>query len=65
MICSVEFEFLRLFGYPWEKRWFLVELQVSLEVRGVLEFLAEFRAVFFRLIPESIVAEVSVVRCIL
>ena len=45
MICSVEFEFLCSFGYPWEKRWFLVELQVSLEVR-VLEFLAEFRAVF-------------------
>ena len=65
MICSVEFEFLRSFGYPWEKRWFLVELQVSLEVRGVLEFLAEFRAVFFRLIAESIVAGVSVVRCIL
>ena len=46
MICSVEFEFLRSFGYPWEKQWFLVELQVSLEVRGVLEFLALFRAVF-------------------
>ena len=42
----MKFEFLRSFGYPWEKRWFLVELQVSLEVRGVLEFLAEFRAVF-------------------
>ena len=63
-ICSVEFEFLRSFGYPWEKRWLLVELQVSLEVRGVLEFLADF-AQFFRLIAESIVAEVSVVRYIL
>ena len=63
--CSVKFEFFGSFGYPWEKRWFLVELQVSLEVRGVLEFLAEFSAVFFRLIAESIVAEVSVVRCIL
>ena len=42
MICSVEFEFFHSLGYPWEKRWFLVELQVSLEVRGVLEFVAEF-----------------------
>ena len=39
----MEFEFPRSFGYLWEKRWFLVELQVSLKVCGVL---AEFRAVF-------------------
>ena len=43
VISSVEFEFFRSFGYPWEKRWFLVELQVSVEVFCVLEFLAEFR----------------------
>ena len=41
----MKFEFLRSFGYPWEKRWFLVELQVSVEFFCVLEFLAEFRAV--------------------
>ena len=65
MICSVEFEFFRSFSYPWEKRWFLVELQVSLEVRGALEFPCGVSRSFFRLIAESIVAEVSVVRCIL
>ena len=41
----MKFEFFRSFGYPWQKRWFLVELQVSVEDRCVLEFLAEFRVV--------------------
>jgi len=41
----VKFEFFGSFGFPWKKWWFLVELQVSVEVRCVLEFLAEFRAV--------------------
>ena len=65
MICLVEFEFFRSCGYPRGKRWFLVELQVSLEVRGVLEFSCGVSRSFDRLIAESIVAEVSVVRCIL
>ena len=58
-------EFFRSISYLWEERWFLVELQVSLEVAVSLNFLAEFRTVFFRLVAESIVAGVSVVRCIL
>jgi len=39
-------EFFRSFGYPWEEQWFMVELQVSLEVAVFLNFLAEFRIVF-------------------
>ena len=60
----MKFEFFRSFGYSWEKRWFLVELQVSVEVRCVLEFSCGVLRSFYRLIAESIVAEVSVVRCI-
>ena len=39
-------EFFRSISYPWEEQWFLVELQVSLEVAVFLNFLAEFRTVF-------------------
>ena len=38
----MKFEFFGSFGLSREKRWFLVELQVSVEVRCVLEFLAKF-----------------------
>ena len=38
-------ELVRSFGYPWEEQWFLVELQVSLEVAVFLNFLAKFRAI--------------------
>ena len=38
----MKFEFFGLFCLPWKKRWFLVDLQVSVEVRCVLEFLAKF-----------------------
>ena len=38
----MKFEFFGSFCYPWWKRWFLVELQVSVEDRCALEFLAEF-----------------------
>ena len=65
MIRSVEFEFFRSLGYPWEKRRFLVELHVFLKVRGVLELSRGVSHKFFRLIAESIAAGVSVVRCIL
>ena len=40
----MKFEFFGSFGFPWKKRWFLVELQVSAEVFCVLEFLEEFCA---------------------
>ena len=40
----MKFEFFGSFGLSREKRWFLVELQVFVEVFCVLEFLAEFRA---------------------
>ena len=43
----MKFEFFGSFGCSWEKRWFLVELQVSLEVRGVLEFSCGVSRSFF------------------
>ena len=61
----MRFEFFGSFGFSWEKRWFLVELQVSVEVRCVLEFSCGVSRSFDRLIVESIVAEGSVVHCIL
>ena len=57
----MRFEFFGSFRYPWEKRWFLVELQVSVEVRCVLEFSCGVSRSFDRLIAESIVSEGSVV----
>ena len=56
----MRFEFLARIGFSWEKRWFLVELQVSVEVRCVLEFSCEVSRSSDRLIVESIVAEGSV-----
>ena len=53
-------EFFGSFGFSWEKRWFLVELQVSVEVRCVLEFSFGVSRSFDRLIAELIVAEGSV-----
>ena len=61
----MRFEFFGSFGFPWEKRWFLVELQVSVEVRCVLEVSCEVSRNSDRLIAESIVAEGSIVRCTL
>ena len=56
-------EFCGSFGFSWEKRRFLVELQVSVEVRCVLEVSFEVSRSFDRLIAESIVAEGGVVHC--
>ena len=53
--------FLARIGFSWEERWFLVELQVSGEVRCVLEVSFAVSRSFDRLIAESIVAEGSVV----
>ena len=61
----MRFEFFGLFGFSGKKRWFLVELQVSVEVFCVLEFSCEVSRSFDRLIAESMVAEGSVVRCTL
>ena len=61
----MKFEFFGSVGLLWKKRWFLVELQVSVEVRCVLEFSCGVSRSSDRLIAESIVAEGSVVRCIL
>ena len=58
-------EFFGLFGFSWKKRWFLVELQVSVEVRCVLEVSFAVSRSSDRLIAELIVAEGSVVRCTL
>ena len=58
----MKFEFFGSFGCSWEKRWFLVELQVSVKVRCVLDFSCEVSRSFDRLIAKSIVAEGSVVR---
>ena len=57
----MKFEFFGSFGFSWEKWWFLVELQVSLEVCGVLEFSCGVSRSSDRLIAESIVAEGSVI----
>ena len=51
-------EFFGSFGSLWEKRWFLVELQGSVEVFCVLEFSGGVSRSFDRLFAESIVAEV-------
>ena len=58
-------EFFGSFGFSWEKRWFLVELQVSVEVRCVVEASFEVSRSFDRSIAESIVAEGGVVHCTL
>ena len=57
----MRFEFFGSFGFSWEKRWFLVELQVSVEVRCVLKVSFAVSRSFDRLIAESIVAEGSAV----
>ena len=54
-------EFFGSFGFSWEKHQFLVELQVSVEVRCVLEVSFAVSRGSDRLIAESIVAEGSVV----
>ena len=56
-------EFFGSFGFLWKKRWFLVELQVFVEVRCVLEVSFEVSRISDRLIAESIVAEGGVVHC--
>ena len=55
-------EFFGSFGFSWKKRWFLVELRVSTEVRCVLEVSFKVSRSSDRLIAESIVAE-GVVHC--
>ena len=57
----MRFEFFGSFGFSWKKRWFLVELQVSVEVRCVLEVSFEVSQSSDRLIVESSVAEGGVV----
>ena len=57
----MKFEFFGSFDCSWEKRWFLVELQVSVKVRCVLEFSCKVSRSFDLLIAESIVAEGSIV----
>ena len=54
-------EFFGSFGFSWEKRRFLVELQVSVEVRCVLEVSFGVSRVSDRSIAELIVAEEGVV----
>ena len=54
-------EFFGSFGFSWEKRQFLVELQVSVAVRCVLEVSFEVSRSSNRLIAELIVAEQGVV----
>ena len=54
-------EFFDSFGFLWDKHRFLVELQVSVEVRCVLEVSLGVSRVSDRLIAELIVAEEGVV----
>ena len=56
-------EFFGSFGFSWKKRWFLVELRVSVKVRGVLQVSFEVSRSSDRLIAESIVAKEGVVHC--
>ena len=54
-------EFFGSFGFSWKKRWFLVELRVSVEVFCVFEVSFEVSQSSERSIAESIVAEEGVV----
>ena len=55
-------EFFGSFGFSWEKRWFLVELLVSVEVFCVLEVSFGVSRSSDRLTAELIVAEEGLVR---